>query len=106
MITHKEYMDSNGELYHDYFGQFVSPSIRHYLSISSKYQEIIESTDPSFNDIPLKWWDHVCAINTHLIPWGLVHDSGYFCRDLATHVCIFKEAARQIKSNRECCDLK
>jgi len=61
---------------------------------------IINSTDEHFNDIPLKRWDslsfHESANKDHTT--GLKKAGDYMT--LAGSVCIYKEAARQIRNQR------
>ena len=100
MITRKEYMSTPAEYaahaHRSYYGQFVTPGVRSFVAQCIGTKNIKESTDPHFNDTPLRLWDDlhssigamcgraICAAST----------GGY---SLSDTVCIAKEAARQIK---------
>ena len=75
----------------EYFAQFVDASAIASVVRHIHARKLIASTDPHFNDIPLKVWDILPA------PFGTAAKMkalGDFLT-LAGQVCIHKEAARQ-----------
>jgi len=92
MKTRQDYLD--GKISHrEYYGQFVTDSIKKTVLQFIGRKKIVLSQDDSFNDIPLARWDDLPT----LAPSGLLmHEAGDYLT-LAGKVCIYKEAARQIK---------
>lgn len=94
MKTRKEYMD--GIVSHrEYYGQFVTEEVKKTLLRLIGKKEILSSQDEHFNDIPIAKWDALPAPN--------VKDKMKLTGDyltLAGSVCIYKEAAKQIKDNK------
>jgi hypothetical protein len=92
MITRKQYM--SGESTHrEYYGQFVTESIKNSLLVYIGKELIMNSTDESFNDIPLSKWDRLPTVGNGLRECGDVPT-------LSGSVCIYKEAAKQIKEGK------
>jgi hypothetical protein len=97
MITRQQYLSSPSSLHHEYFLQFSNPVIRGILkrSIFDSDKKLKESTDPHFNDIPLKWWDDIANFiapyinNTKLVELGEINS-------LSTRVCILKAIAQEM----------
>lgn len=92
MIDRKEYMD--GKVTHrEYYAQFVNPVVKSYLLSQISLKEILASKDPHFNDIPLHRWDRLPKVMIHKL-----REAGDVNADtLSNKVCIYKEAARQIR---------
>ena len=88
--SRKQYM--NKECSHrDYYGQFVTPStVAIVVSVIGK-ENILNSTDPDFNDIPLRRWD---ALVSRLPGSGRFVTAGDYYTQ-AGGVCLAKEAAQQ-----------
>lgn len=109
LFTHKDYMDKKCS-HREYFAQFVTNGTLNAVSRSIGKDRIVASTDPHFNDIPLRKWDALTGYGNRNI-YGTI--SGGFHATLpcnynrikeagewataATLVCIAKEAARQLK---------
>ena len=59
--------DERPNIHEEYYGQFVNAAA---LSIVARFigtDRIKNSTDPHFNDIPLKEWDNIdCSIRTSI----------------------------------------
>lgn len=101
-MTYQEYMeartgktrDEQRALHHQYYKQFVTPSIIQAV-VPSLGRALKQSTDPHYNDISLKSWDliakgftrHVCAVNKRL--------NGSYSWSPAIGVCMLKAAARE-----------
>jgi hypothetical protein len=83
----------NKEVTHrQYYGQFVTPSIKDMVVRRVTIDRIKSSTDENFNDIPLQEWDWLTDYLSNCYP------DGNNC--LASKVCILKEAAKQIKESQ------
>ena len=101
MITRKQYL-ANSELHHEYYSQFVTPAILKAVHLKLKDQ-IKNSTDPHFNDIPLRDWDHL-TLNMRLTMNVPLREKMEECGDfytLAGGVCILKAAATRLKKEYE-----
>ena len=82
MFTRKQYI--NKEVTHsEYYGQYVTDSIKESIKLSIGLDRILKSKCEHFNDIPLVLWDRF-----HCPQPG---------RALSDTVCIYKEAARQLR---------
>lgn len=95
-------------LHRKYHGQFVNEEIKRTVLLVIGREAILNSEDYHFNDIPLRKWDAMSgyrAYPTHAFkpPQEVVNS---MCRALGKKtvvvspsdcVCIYKEAARQIK---------
>lgn len=96
-MTRQEYLaDRSPDAHQKYYGQFVTKSILSTVSIRIGKQRILDSKDPHFNDIPLKEWDALPATKSMV-------DKMAECKDFLTlsgKVCIYKEAARQIRDSQ------
>lgn len=86
-MTREEYMNAvdKAAAHRQYYGQFVSDTVRQVVASRIGRAAILASTDPHFNDIPLKRWDDL---------YPVLHRAGWSLSDV---VCTAKEAARQIK---------
>jgi hypothetical protein len=90
--SREDYM--NGKCSHrDYYGQFVTSETRDIVLRVFGLDRIKNSKDEAFNDIPLERWDNLIA--THGTMEKMKEAGDYL--SLAGKVCIFKEAARQIR---------
>jgi hypothetical protein len=113
MITRQQYLSSPFSLHHEYFLQFSNPVILGILKraifdsdknwsvfntrnlLWESVKSLKESTDPHFNDIPLRWWDDIANFiapyinNTKLVELGEINS-------LSTRVCILKAIAREM----------
>lgn len=93
MFTRHQYMTKECT-HREYYAQYVSPGVLRAVSQFIGVDRINASSDPYFNDIPLKDWD-IC------LPRGLVSRARKELGDtpgesLSDLVCTAKEAARQI----------
>ena len=78
-----------------YYGQFVTNGTKQRILSWIGIDRLLKATDPHFNDIPLKEWDHL----TKALPGsaGFAKAGDYYT--LSNGVCLAKEAARQIVEN-------
>ena len=91
MFTRAQYM--NNEITHrQYYGQFVTPSIKKSIIERIGFERIVNSEDEHFNDIPLELWDR---IGTPADVCEKMREAGDFWT-MAGACCINKEAAKQI----------
>lgn len=95
-MKRSEYMASCAEdktAHRRYYGQFVGPYVISLVRRIVGDERLLKSTDPHFNDIPLRVWD-MCV---NMIPASVGRDmkeQGDYLT-LAGGVCVLKEAARQ-----------
>lgn len=93
MITRKQYLN-HGSSHREYYAQFVNIRAKSLVKKFIGIDRLRESTDESFNDIPLKKWDSLI----YFIDYESINklkDAGDFLT-IAGGVCLLKEAARQI----------
>jgi hypothetical protein len=93
MITREDYMDHKAT-HREYYGQFITPTIVAQVARMIGKDRIMASTDPHFNDIPLREWDAFSGS-----AWGLtakMKEAGDYLT-LSAYVCVAKEAACRIK---------
>ena len=107
MISRADYMVDSAHLHSEYFSQFVTQGTRDQVAAQIGLERIKVSTDPYFNDIPLKEWDQLTGYNG-CSKWKcdlICHTAKIKEADewltLNTLVCIAKEAARQLKETSE-----
>ncbi len=95
MYTRRDYL-YNRCTHREYYSQFVTEEIRNYVQRRIGLNDILNSTDEWFNDIPIKRWDSI-AYNLRVLVGDqlLTETQAGWC--LATATCISKEAARQLK---------
>lgn len=117
MITRKEYMDNGTKIFQQYFetsrkdyeekssensrqywNQFVNDSIINIVRSSIGGDNIKNSVDQHFNDIPLQKWDVLAPSINQCVSRKLLKDTGESLA-LSTSVCIAKAAARKIKES-------
>jgi hypothetical protein len=100
MITRQDYVNQKAT-HREYYGQFVSAGVKSWVLQTFTKQELMQSTDPNLNDLPIDRWDRVIPSP---VPFTLVSRMT-MVGDYATLgglVCIAKEAARQIiEENQE-----
>lgn len=100
MITRKEYMNGphGGEAgtanHRRYYAQFVTPAVTATLLRSIDAKRLLASTDKHFNDIGLPCWDRLPWANGLLKALKTADPCG---GSLSDKVCIYKEAAQQIR---------
>lgn len=98
MIKRSEYV--NGRVNHQaYYGQFVTPAVIDLVRTYIGEDKIKKSTDPHFNDIPLRHWDAMSGQIGYLVGHllGEANGSTRGAYSLSDTVCVAKEAARMIK---------
>jgi len=97
MYTRKQYM--NNEVSHaDYYAQFGIHLIK-LVENRIGEKRILESSDPHFNDIPLREWDRLEHSVRQLVGGMLREYNGPKAGvSLSDCVCAAKSAARIIKS--------
>ena len=99
-LTGAELREAQTEAHRRYYGQFVTPEIRSFVETMIGRRVILSSQDEHFNDIPLRVWDRLpCGWESIRILKARV-DPG-FGVSIADAVCIYKEAARQIREDAE-----
>jgi len=95
MYTRRDYLYKRCT-HREYYSQFVTEEIRNYVQRRIGLNDILNSTDEWFNDIPLKRWDSIAYNLRVLVDDQLLTETqAGWC--LATATCISKEAARQLK---------
>lgn len=107
MITRKEYLENSSELHHKYYMQFVNTATVSHVKKCIGLDNILNSQNEHFNDIPLWEWDACIGwagsrfiLRHPLLPYNqekLVEAHGnryYSCSDM---ICIAKAAASYIK---------
>lgn len=92
MKTRKQYM--NNECTHrEYYAQFVSKSTAQLVARMIGAKNLLTSTDPHLNDIPLTRWDQ---LDPYVRRPSQLAATGYTGGwSLSDSVCTAKEAARQ-----------
>ena len=86
-----------GEVSHmQYYGQFVTSELIHVVTHHIGLQNILRSTDSSFNDIPLEELDALHGIMP-LNTIALIVEANGGRVSLSDAVCAAKEAAKQIR---------
>lgn len=91
----REYL--NRRVTHEqYYGQFVTNEVIDAVSRQIGVARILESNDPSFNDINLRMWDGIFPAIRALTHKKVFAANGGCYMSLSDSVCIAKEAARQI----------
>lgn len=102
LYTRKDYMNEPAHLvgadpldranaHRRYYDQFVNGQTIAHVVARIGGSNILASTDPHFNDIPLALWDKL----SHGLPLAIRFEAvGDYCT-LSGLVCVAKEAARQ-----------
>ena len=106
-MNRKEYMDEHNRQFREtgnghqahrtYHAQFVNEQTVSTVSRCIGLDRLVASTDPYFNDIPMREWDSIAMFMSYNRIWKEVND---FPSE-AGLVCIAKEAARQAVEQRE-----
>lgn len=106
-MTRKQYMDEHNRQYRenkggmqahrDFYAQFVNEQTVNTVSRIIGLDRLVASTDPYFNDIPMREWDSIAKFMPYNRIWKEVND---FPSE-AGLVCIAKEAGRQAVEQRE-----
>ena len=95
MFTRKQYM--NKEVSHqEYYAQFVTPNVMHFVRNVIGEGPIRDSQDPHFNDIPLVRWDNLHPYILSLVGWKISKANGGGV-SLSDTVCVAKAAAEMIR---------
>ena len=95
MYTRKQYMNkecSHNE-YYEQFGQHLTNLVGQTIGV----KRIKNSTDDSFNDIPLKRWDALAPLVRSTVGRMLAEANGTGGISLSDCVCSAKAAARIIR---------
>lgn len=101
MKTRADY--NSGKVSHrEYYRQFVDEALKQGLLRGMGLEEIINSKDAHFNDIPLYVWDCLPCVRTAEITANLIACGDF--PSLAGLCCIAKEGARQLleENNAKC----
>ena len=103
MYTREDYM-GNACTHQQYYSQFVTPGIISLVQWHIGEQELLTSTNPHFNDIPMAKWDRLSEwtqsyINTK--EWTACENpsmvgTGKYPWSLSSNICILKAAAHMI----------
>lgn len=97
-MTRVEYLAACGtdrlaEHHRRYYAQFVTPEVRLLLTRFFPVHELLSSTDPHFNDLPLRRWDAAVCWLPKAVGDSMRAQGDYLT--LGGGVCVLKEAARQ-----------
>lgn len=95
MFTRADYMQ-NRCTHREYYVQFVSDGICNLVRLHIGEERIKSSTDPHFNDIPLRLWDSL-DYSMRAMCASKLREAGSAGMSLFDTVCIAKEAAQQIR---------
>ena len=95
MYTRKQYLNKECSFneYYEQFGQHLTHDVEAFIG----KDKIINSTDSSFNDIPLKEWDQLAPIVRITVGRAIAEANGTGGISLSDCVCSAKAAARLIK---------
>lgn len=104
MITRKQYMTAlyttpaDAERRHrEFYDQFVTPDVLAYVGRHIGVQAIKESTNPYFNDIPLRRWDALDPILRKMVGRKMAEANEGAGVSQADLVCVAKAAAHSIR---------
>lgn len=97
MYTRQQYM-ANEVTHQEYYGQFCSDSVIRLVTDRIGKDQILRSTNPHFNDIPLKQWDNLEPVIRMMVGSSIRKLNGQV--SLSDCVCVAKAAARIIKENQ------
>lgn len=93
--TRRDYLNRKCT-HRQYYSQFVNTNTKNQLLRYIPKKEIVASKDPHFNDIKIRRWDAIPAIaGTN----DKMKKKGDYLT-LAGKVCVYKEAAKQIKERK------
>jgi len=90
----------------EYYGQFVGPQLKLFVSRHIGIENILNSKDPNFNDIPLAKWARMEAYvrgycGSDIADSNASASGGWLSVSLFDCVCVAKEAARQLREQGE-----
>ena len=94
-IIHRNQYHTDPSIHDEYFLQFANPIIRRILSNSITVEQLRESKDPHFNDIPLDRWDSIAKYITPYINNERLKEAREF-NSLSTRDCILKALAKDL----------
>jgi len=84
----------------EYYAPFISERMVCIVLNRIGKERILASTDPNFNDIPLKVWDNLPYLNG--VGEVYKEKTGDWMTQ-SSWVCMYKEAAHNIKQKEEAC---
>ena len=98
MKTRTQYM--NKEISHnEYYGQFATSGVIDLVRAAIGEDKIKNSTDESFNDIPLRQWDNLNNSIRMICGRSIADANGTGGISLSDTVCVAKAAARKIRGH-------
>lgn len=107
-MNREEYMESAGvkadsktertAAHRAYYGQYVDEKVKLLVHQMIGLSNLQKSTDPHFNDIPLRRWDVMVTLLGQTMAKKLKENGDTL--SLGSGVCILKEAAHQIVGKR------
>jgi hypothetical protein len=95
MFTRKQYLDSECSHF-DYYSQFVGAYVFAELALGISRERLMQSTDPHFNDIPLRQWDQIGVRLLNYRNFTSALKSAQEVPALCAAVCVLKTAARMV----------
>ena len=99
-FTRKQYM--NKEVTHqEYYSQFVTPGVLRLVEGHIGRKRILESSDPHFNDIPLREWDDLQGQIIYMVGRLIQAANGTNCISLSDTVCVAKAAAEKLRNEKQ-----
>ena len=96
MLTRQDYIDGKCT-FDDYYGQFVTDTIRFIVEGTIGVERIMRSTDPHLNDISLYSWDRLEPLIKPLIKEQMKKAGDHVA--LSSVVCVAKTAAKLIRKD-------
>lgn len=93
------------DLHQEYYIQFATERTRRLVAQTIGEARILASTDPHFNDIPLREWDIMekrvkDTIDRKLLGAAEGCEPGSFIWSLSTAVCVAKCVAREMRDKQ------
>jgi hypothetical protein len=106
MMTRKAYLaaydgtgsEANAILHHAYYIQFATPALCSAVRGAFGPEELLSSSDPHLNDLPLARWDDLARRVYPFISHQQITEAGDFY-SLSFGVCLLKAIARDIQTN-------
>ena len=95
VFTRQDYLNKKCS-HREYYSQYVTEGIRKGVCSYIGIDKLRASTDEHLNDIPLKEWDYITVSILSCTGLTLKMEERGDYSTLAGHVCILKEAARQV----------
>jgi hypothetical protein len=81
----------------EYYGQFVDARVLDIVKSVRWFKSILESKDEHLNDVPLILWDRLAEGHKAMIGAKVSVAQDRCGYSISNGVCIFKEAAKQLK---------